>query len=175
MFGYKIREIANLYNNAFVVCENNNHGVLTLSELMKIYPVSQIYFGRSTGNPQDEIPTLMQAGFKTTVTSKPLVIGRLRKAVAGSLIIHSEMLKGEMDNYVEDENGKMDSAEGFLDDRVMAAAVAQMGWNDAAMRSSVKKIQLSTTGGKDPFSFEGMFDESKQGGGFPIAPQHAMH
>lgn len=171
-FAVLIKEIGKLYNEALAVVENNNHGILTLSELRDIYPQDKIYYNRNaltTG----ELPTLAQLGFKTSDTSKPLAVGRLRKAVAGDTKIYSSELKGEMDSFVEDENGKMGAMEGMLDDRVMACAVAQMGWNDAAFSGAGESTPIEE---ENPFELNSILAELKQRGwGYPFPQQTVIH
>ena len=169
---YRVREYGQMLNNAYVVCENNNHGIVTLADLQKIYPVERIHFGKH-GRAKDEMPTLMQAGERTTVQSKPLMVGRFRKAVASTMLIHSPDLRAEMETFVEDENGKMGAQDGYHDDRVMACCVMMMGWNQAAMFQSWSMPSVEQT--QDPFSFERLFDDTGRGDGFPIASQVRLH
>ena len=166
---FKIKEMGQKLNNAFVVPENNNHGIVTVAELEKIYPMGLIYYGKS-GKSKDEVPELLHIGFRTSAQSKPLAIGRFRKSVATDLTIYSQELKSEMDTFVETEGGKLEADAGFLDDRVMASAIAQMGWNEAAVRAKAAKMPMEDVP-VDPFSFEHLFDRKKQDG-FPIPYQH---
>ena len=172
-FAFKIKECGQKLNNAFAVPENNNHGIVTVAELEKIYPMGLIYYGKG-GRSKDEVPELLHIGFRTSAQSKPLAVGRFRKRVATDLVIHSPALKSEMDTFIETESGKLEAGEGFLDDRVMASAIAQMGWNEAAARAEGQKMVLTDTR-PDPFSFEHMFDKKRKGGGFPIPYQHVVH
>ena len=175
-FAIRVKMYGELLDNALVVCENNNHGIVTLSELAKIYPPSRIYRGKAA-NSKDEVPSLLQMGFRTTAQSKPFALGKLRKAVAESVTIYSSKLKGEMDTYIEDENGKLGAQEGFLDDRVMAAAMGVIGWEAAAQESQWRRRGRVVRDAYDPWSFEGIFgglaERAKRGKtGVPIKPQH---
>lgn len=170
-----VARIGETLNNAFVSVENNNHGILTLSELSKIYPSHLIYTPKSN-LARDEIPSITKMGFRTTESTKPLAIGRLRKALAGGgLVIYSPELKSELDTYIEDEAGKLRAADGFRDDRVMAAAVGLVCWSEAAVMGTTAGV-MSPPSAVDPFTLQGLIDElGRRGGSFPIPPQHLVH
>ena len=168
-----IRDIANLFNEAFVVVEINNHGILTMAELLEIYDFSRLYYNRSS-LAKDEIPQITQMGFKTTSASKPLAVGRFRKEVAGDLVIHSPELKMEMSSFVEDtKTGEMRASEGSHDDRVLAASIAMMGWNDAVLFAGPSRSELQY---ETPFTVNSILAELKdRHKTYPFPEQHAIH
>ena len=173
MFAFRLREIGQMFNDALIVCENNNHGILTLSKLGELYRPERIYYGKH-GRAKEEVPNILQAGFRTTEQSKPLAIGRLRERVSQDTKIYSPILRDEMKTFIEDDNGKMHAEEGYFDDCVMACSMAMMGWNDAEFLCREPDIQLDT-GGPDPWTLEGILERREQSQhGFPLAAQHEV-
>ena len=175
-FAKKVREVGEEFNWAYIVVENNNHGILTLNELLRSdgedegYPSYLVHHAKNT-NSKDEVPSILQAGFRTTAQSKPLAIGRLRKAVSDWLTIHSDTLKKEMDHFVEDENGKMGGEEGYNDDRVTASAMAVVEWNDALMVLS-EPMPVKPAQKPSPFMLDGILAElATSQSSLPIAAQ----
>ena len=175
-FAIDIEGIATKYNNAFVVVESNNHGLVTIDNLMNIYDSSLIYQEMaSRGN--NEISELMSLGFRTTTRTKPLMIGRLRKLLATSppegILIHSPILRAELTTYIEHENGLLGAQEGCHDDTVMAMANLVMGIEEAALYGSNEVSIIAANSVYQPFTLEGILDSV---GGkrnvFPISAQH---
>jgi len=154
------------FNEAFMIIESNNHGIVTLSELAKVYPNHKIYKAGNTG-------TINDLGHRTSQISKPLMVGRLRAMLSTALTIHSPLLKSELSTFVEREDGKLAAQEGCNDDRVIAAAKAVVGFERALlMKEGDSQALLPVL--KDPFSLDSIIDELKgRMGSFPIASQVA--
>ena len=131
-FATHIAELGEEYNKAFLTVESNNHGVVTIDELMDIYDVNLIYQKERTQGTREQ-PKLMSTGFRTTARTKPLMIGKLRKMLAKTLTIYSSILADELSTFVEHEDGSMGAQEGCMDDTVMASANCVMGWEEAAI------------------------------------------
>jgi hypothetical protein len=176
----KVMELGHHFNDAFVTVETNNHGAVTLLKLIegwpkespevKGYPQHLLYVNDKT------VDNLLSYGFKTTVRTKPILIGGLRKEFLEGLIIHSPVLKDELNTFVEDENNRLCAAEGCFDDRVMAIAVAVHGAYSSPYiyeREDMERRKIVT---RDPFVLENALKElharhlEKQGE-FPIPPQ----
>ncbi len=161
VLAHKAAELGAIFNHAFMVVESNNHGIVVLHELRggsegnEIYPLEHVYeSGVGGGLTVDDKP-LAQMGLRTTTRSKPLMIGKLRTAVARDWKIHSSALKGEMDSFVEKEGGKIEADDGCLDDRVIAAACALWGaeWAELSYEEGMDEADEKDTT-YDPFSFE---------------------
>lgn len=111
------------YNGALLVVESNNHGLVTLNGLRSLgyrslYRRKQMnrVFNRTT----DEY------GFKTTMTTKPVIIADLEKALrADDVIVREYETIVELKGYVRDEKGRTNGSP--FDDRVMALAMAHHG------------------------------------------------
>lgn len=140
VFGLIGAELGRTFNLAMISCENNNHGILTIKVLLDNYPDPLVYRDLSSA-PKDDVPILLTYGVKTTVRTKPLLIGNLRSAVKQEFTIHSPDLKDEMNTYQEDENGEMGAQDNCFDDRVMASAVGLRAYNQAAMIVSASIIE----------------------------------
>lgn len=123
-FAHHAASVGRKFNMAYIGIESNNHGILTLSELKKMYPLHLIHRVGDPGGKPDPVVRLSNMGARTTVKSKPLMIGNLRKLLRKDMVIHSEILRNEISTFVEHEDGSMGAQENCFDDTVMASAVA---------------------------------------------------
>ena len=177
-FAYKCESILKSFGNPYLVVESNNHGILTLAILNKIYPSNMIYRTPSSGNSVEE-RRLHNLGYRTTVRSKPLMIGRLRSVLAheksqGGLTVFSPLLRDQLSTFIEHSNGKMGAQDGCDDDCVMALACAVTGINQAALfaESARYKAPVEVI---DPFSFDTVIKEMRRGGErFPVRDINGM-
>jgi hypothetical protein len=170
-FAYEIARIARYYQDAFCVVENNNHGILTLSVLEKIYDKHLIYKDDSTIASNEE-KKIFQLGYKTTKRNKPLMIGRLRTLLAHELTIHSPVLRGELTTFIETETGALEAQEGCNDDTVMASACCMLGMNKTAMIKRQRENIPTVKVGVDPFTLDAMIKELQgRGMHYPISFQ----
>lgn len=170
VFAYKLAEIGKVYNTAYAVVEQNNHGILTLEHLQDVYPAERLHKDKRT-KTTDEEQRLFKLGHKTNVRNKPLMIGNFRNLVAREWKIHSAILKSEMSTFIEDENGKLGAQEGCHDDTVIAGSCAATGVNKAAMLSpKLNPPVLKRT--KDPFMLDNILEElGRSGERWPIRDQ----
>lgn len=172
----KAKALGEMFGDALLVIEANNHGILTLSELRNSsYPSHKIY-RHSNSAIHSEIGPVTTLGFKTTVASKPLAIGNLRKLLASEIVIHSAVLKDQLATFVESVEGKLEAELGCRDDAVMASAMAIMGLSRASLdgpKEPNRNNDRPSTDYVDPFSLDNIIKELKGGGaGFLIPPQH---
>lgn len=111
------------YNGGLLVVEANNHGIATIAALRRmgyksIFRRKQInrVFNRDTE----------EMGFKTTRSSKALIIANLDEALRnGEVEVRERETITELLGYVRDERGVMGGSP--FDDRVMALALAHHG------------------------------------------------
>ena len=124
--------IGGLYNQALINIETNNHGILTLYQLIEEYPINCIY--RDDRFSQ----TTYDRGTQTTRRSKPLIIGNLRRALASGLTVVSTYLRGELSSFIEkntsDVNTRLEARDGCHDDSVIATALA----NEVLLRQATQ-------------------------------------
>lgn len=176
-FADKVAVIGKMFGYPLAVVEQNNHGLVTLAYLRDLYPRAKIYKEPSTNQTTTNIAPkdrrLMKLGYKTTVRTKPLMIGTLRRLLATELIIHSPILQMELTTFVEHENGSLGADSGCNDDTVMAMACAGMGLERAGAFVARPIVIPERLQYKDPFLLENILEElQNKGRGFPIKPQH---
>lgn len=166
-FGHKVAGLGKHFNNAYAVVEQNNHGILTLATLSKLYPRNRIH--KTQGKASTEENQLFKLGFRTTLRTKPLMIGGLRTVLAHEWTIHSSVLKAQLSTFVE-EDGKLGAQQGCDDDAVIAMGCASVGRVKAALRVHPPRIPRVI----DPLQMNAIIEELTAGrGAFPIAPQHS--
>lgn len=121
-FGTLLSWVGHYYRDALIGVEVNNHGLTTVVQLAKLgywNQFNRITFDSKSGKRRDSL------GWKTTATTKPLIIDGLRKAVReGDLIINEEETINEMMTFVKQQDGTMGAAAGRHDDRVISLAIA---------------------------------------------------
>jgi hypothetical protein len=111
------------YNEALLVPERNNHGLVTCVELRdQQYP--NIYLDVSEGSIEPDRETL-NIGVFTSEKTKPLMIDKLRAFDRNKEIeINDTTTLEEMLTFVVTESGKMEAEGGAHDDCVMSLALA---------------------------------------------------
>lgn len=168
-FAYKVQQVGSMFN-AYLTVEQNNHGILTLAVLEKIYPSYLISQEGALTNSEER--ALFNLGHRTTQRNKPLMIGNLRAALAKTLTVYSPILFMELSTFIEDpDSGKLGAQDGCHDDTVMAIACAESGRNRAGIlcKPTVKREQRS----HNPFSFDAIMESFKNRGRlYPIPPQN---
>ncbi len=175
ILGEKVFDMANMFNEAYIVVESNNHGPITLSYLRDNYPNWKLYSQKNSGGNVLDDKSLMRLGLKTTVRSKPIIIGKLRMALSKTLTTHSPLLQIELSTFIEHPDGKLAADNNCFDDRVMALGMANMGLLEAikVMLPAPPRLIAYGEPTPDPFLFENILAGIKnRKGKFPIAPQH---
>ena len=121
-FASIIKWIGELFNNARVNLETNNHGGVTVTELLSKYP-RELLFNKAgfTGNVYD-------VGTQTTRTTKLILMGNLRKSLSEGLTVVSTYLQGELNSFIEkpvsDLSSRLEATPGAHDDSVIALGMA---------------------------------------------------
>lgn len=111
------------YNEAHVIVESNNHGILTCVRLGRDLAYPNMYTEIAEGQFNDR--ESITIGFRTTEKSKPLIIDRLRASMREEeLSIYDKTTLKEMLSYVVTETGRMQAEEGNHDDCIIALALA---------------------------------------------------
>jgi hypothetical protein len=111
------------YNEALLVPERNNHGLVTCVELRdQQYP--NLYLDITEGTIEPDRETL-NIGVFTSEKTKPLMIDKLRAFDRNKEIeINDKQTLEEMLTFVVTESGKMEAEGGAHDDCVMGLALA---------------------------------------------------
>jgi hypothetical protein len=120
-----VTALAAEYNGAWLVVERNNQGSGVLALIETACKYDRIY--RQGG----------QAGWLTTSSSKPMVIGQLDAALVEEPDrFQSRRLLGECRSFVRQPNGSSGAQSGTHDDRVMAMAIGIAARAELAGRRS---------------------------------------
>ena len=129
------------YRNALCCVESNNHGLTTITELRHLgYP--NLFRKRQLNNVNNRIS--QEYGWKTTRTSKPLMIDDLSSALRNDeLQINDRNTVGELRTYVRNERGGMSGSP--HDDRVMALALANQMRKYAFIPEYVQQVDDTYT------------------------------
>lgn len=110
------------YNMAIVAPERNGHGLLVCVRLWKDLNYPNVFMDLKEGQMADR--ETLDIGFCTTVSSKPLIIDKLRGEVAaGTIHLFDKTTLQEMLSFVVTDTGKMEGEQGCFDDCVMSLAI----------------------------------------------------
>ena len=117
---HEVFRMALWYNNALTCVESNNHGLTTIVQLRHLgHP--NLFRKRTLNRATEKVS--MEFGWKTTRTTKPLLIDDLDMALRNDeLILRDRHTIAELRTYVRNERGSMSGSP--YDDRVMALALA---------------------------------------------------
>ncbi len=120
LFGEVLAELGWWYNGALVGIENNNHGLTSLKAAQRV-GYRNLYRTRKLGNVRSVATE--QLGWRTTSTSKPLMIDELVAAVRNEDVqIYCDKTIAELRTFVRKANGKMVGSP--YDDRTVSLAIA---------------------------------------------------
>ena len=116
----EVDNVGRWFNKALCCVESNNHGLTTITELRHLgYP--NLFRKRQLNNVNNRIG--QEYGWKTTRTSKPLMIDDLSSALRNEeLLIRDRHTLAELRTFVRNDKGSMGGSP--YDDRVMALALA---------------------------------------------------
>ena len=117
---HEVFRMALWYNNALTCVESNNHGLTTIVQLRHLgHP--NLFRKRTLNRATEKVS--MAFGWKTTRTTKPLLIDDLDMALRNDeLTLFDRHTIAELRTYVRNERGSMSGSP--FDDRVMALALA---------------------------------------------------
>jgi len=169
VLAHKVAFMGHKFNEAMLAVESNNHGIVTLHELLNggpnntpLYPTGKIVRGARTD-------TLIDYGLRTTAQTKPLMIGKLRKFLLAILKIHSPTLYSELSTFVETETGSLEAQTGCFDDCVIALAEAVFIMEKALVLGAPSTGPLLAAE-PDPFSMATIIAEfQNRGHKYPIS------
>jgi hypothetical protein len=111
------------YNLALVAPERNGHGLLVCVRLHKDMNYPNIFMDLKEGALADR--ETLDLGFQTNISSRPLIIDKLRGYVRSREIqIYDHQTLTELLSFVSTETGKMQGESGCFDDCVLSLAIA---------------------------------------------------
>lgn len=133
-FGHFICHWGNFFNEAWIVCEGNNHGIATHSILKKNYSRMKLY--------KRNLPMKgeVQYGYYTGETTKKAIVGYILEGIENGLTLYGPSTCKEMNKFIETPSGQMGAAgskkkspggtniETPQDGKVIALGLACCGW-----------------------------------------------
>ena len=145
LFGEKfLPALGRMYGRALVGVESNNHGLTTLKYLQRT-GYRPIYYDRNQKTKKAKKSE--QLGFRTSQTTKPLIIDKLNQAMRDGLEVQDKHTLKELKTFVRDGNGKMGGSP--HDDLVMSLAIANH------MRAFAFSPEFVLADEVDPYSVAG--------------------
>ena len=136
-FGDIMFYLGRYYNNALMAVESNSIGNTTLDRLMQMSYLNLYYEHKVAAMRMEEGTRI---GFRTTGSSKPRIIGALKRLVEdGDIRLPSSIVIQELKDYVSTEAGKTEAISGKHDDCVMSIAIAM-----EALRTNWDKLTTDT-------------------------------
>jgi hypothetical protein len=127
VFGEILNKWGRKYNNALMVVESNNHGILTINILKKLsYP--SLYF-RPSKLETISLTYTDRIGWRTTGANRGYLIDDfVRSLREENLVFHSKILADEMSVFNYDDNGNMQPRKSFHDDSIFGSAICFQGF-----------------------------------------------
>lgn len=133
---YMAAALGLLYNQAYLVCEANNPGKVTISELTKYIHYPRLYYRQTFDTATKE--KTKRPGWLTTSTTKPFMIGALGELIDNNgVIINSMEVVKQLKQYRKIESDDLDSNKakysaprGEHDDCVIALGLVVAGVQD---------------------------------------------
>ncbi len=111
------------YNLALIAPERNGHGLLVCVRLWTDLSYPNVFMDLQEGQ-QAERETV-NLGFQTNVSSRPLIIDKLRGFIREREIeIYDRTTLSELMSFVATESGKLEGEQGCFDDCVLSLAIA---------------------------------------------------
>ncbi len=121
-FARHIAVLGRMYNDAYTVVEQNNHGTATLLALTSIEGYGNLHMQQDVFGNVTERP-----GWKTTSASKPVMIDALAATIREGRPYRNAAFVAEAMTYVLEDSGATNASGSAHDDRVISAALAEIG------------------------------------------------
>jgi hypothetical protein len=123
---WKLVTLAQYYNEAMLIVERNNHGLVTLRSLLDKHHYTKLY-NEFRLDERGQKRT-KRVGFLTTIKSRPQLIDTVRELLREEeILLHNKVLVDELQTFVTLPNGREAATAGAHDDCVMALALACWG------------------------------------------------
>jgi hypothetical protein len=146
-FGILLCTIGKQYNDAFIVCESNNHGAAVVPYLKDNYPRDRLYKRKFATKITPAI-----YGWHNNESNKHALVGIMQESLDQVVFYGGQTVK-ELKSFEENAEGKMGAKS---DDLVIATGLAMMGlrrfdymrqdyWNPKAERKVNKPNYMTYT------------------------------
>ncbi len=126
-FATALSALAWLYNQALVVPEVNGPGISVIEQLVRVLNYPNIYVSKLFGVERDMSIDNVAYGFRTTASTRPILINHIHRAVGSGLKTRDRGLARELRTMEFDDNGVARSRGRNKDDRVLALGLALQG------------------------------------------------
>jgi hypothetical protein len=130
LFGVELFKLGLWYNTALVLCEVNNHGLTTVTELRR-WKYPRVWRRRIINSANGGWS--VEFGWKTTKVTKPLMVddlGQYLREYQAEAVLLDDMTTNELMTFVRDSKGGMNGSP--FDDRVISLALAVQALEYAA-------------------------------------------
>jgi len=126
LLAWKLTTLAQYYNEALLIVERNNHGLVTLRSLLDKHHYAKLY--HEIKLDERGMRRTKRVGFLTTIRSRPQLVDVLRELLRNEdLLVRSPKILDELMTFVVLPNGKEAANSGSHDDCVMSLALAAWG------------------------------------------------
>ena len=147
-FAEMVTLLGQYYNMAFMVPEVSGYGTHVCIYLGNNFPRHLLY--HRTDFLTDRPKRSRQIGWRTTITSRPILLGDLKTAISErSIIVHSKDCLQELKRLEYNPRGKVEGSGSSHDDQVFALALALQGVKAFPVNLS------NRSGGLKPFGERG--------------------
>ena len=118
--------LAEYYNGAYLVIENNSTGKHVAIQVGKKYEKMRLYHNDDWN--EDKRRYTREIGHRTTVGNRRLVIGKLASKLEGrAVILYDKRTVHECHGFHVTTGGKAEASQGYHDDHVISLALACIG------------------------------------------------
>jgi hypothetical protein len=146
LFGDELVYLAKFYNDAYIGCERNNHGLTTLKAIQR-KDYWNIYYQKIYDKIADVIT--QKIGWGTDRRTKPLMINKLAEFIRERWLgIKWKLLIDECLTYIIEDDGSTNAQEGCHDDTVMATAIMLQLILEGKGEDFVPEVENSTVHSK---------------------------
>lgn len=121
LFADELAMLGNVYNQALIGCEDNNHGG-TVNRALRRMGYPHLFYRREIDDRTNQ--KTEKLGWLTTSVTKPVMVDSFAQACRDGAVIPSKETIEEMCTFVVDDAGKMGAQQGTFDDRVIASCIA---------------------------------------------------
>lgn len=156
LFGMELIKLGKYFNNAYIGCERNNHGLTTLTTLKK-EEYWNIFFTKSYDKISDK--QTQKIGWETNSRTKPFMIDKLREFIREFYLgVFSDLAISEMFSYIIEDNGSTNAQEGSHDDAVVALAIMLQLMLEGRSSEYVPEIPIDQRGQHMPEIVDELFE-----------------
>ena len=158
LFGMELIKLGRYFNNAYIGCERNNHGLTTLTTIKK-EEYWNIFFTKTYDKISDK--QSQKIGWETNSRTKPFMIDKLREYIREHYLgVYSDLAISEMFTYIIEDNGSTNAQEGSHDDTVVALAIMLQLMLEGRSAEYVPEIPIDQRANHMPEIVDELFESS---------------